>query len=73
MNYDELAKNFGFKLKMLRMKKGMSQTTLANILNWQDTYLSDVERGKVNVTLKTINKIANALGIKEEKLFNFED
>jgi len=73
MNYDELAKNFGFKVKMSRMKKGMSQTVLANILNWQESYLSDVERGKVNVTLKTISKIADALGIKEEKLFNFED
>jgi transcriptional regulator with XRE-family HTH domain len=73
MSYDELAKNFGFKLKMLRMKKGMSQTALANILNWQESYLSDVERGKVNVTLKTIDKIANALDVKESKLFNFED
>jgi transcriptional regulator with XRE-family HTH domain len=73
MEYDKLAKNFGFRLKMVRMKKGMTQATLSEILHCQENHISDIERGKINVTLKTISKIASALGIKEEKLFNFED
>lgn len=73
MEYNELSKNFGFRLKILRMKKNMTQAMLAEILGWQENYLSEVERGKINVTLKTINKIAAALDIEEQKLFDFKD
>ncbi|MDD3436931.1 MAG: helix-turn-helix transcriptional regulator [Candidatus Gastranaerophilales bacterium] len=73
MKYNELAKNFGFQIKMMRMKKGVTQAQLAELLNCQENYVSCIETGKVNVTLKTINKIANSLGVKELKFFDFED
>lgn len=73
MNYDEFVKNFGFQLKIIRMKKGITQAALAEILGCQENHISNIETGKVNVTLKTINKIANALSVKEFKFFDFED
>ncbi len=33
--------------------------------------ISQIENGKCNLTLKTVNKISNALNIHAVKLFNF--
>jgi len=33
--------------------------------------MSKLEAGNVNSTLSTINKVANALGVKVEELFKF--
>lgn len=73
MEYDELAKNFGFKVKMIRMKKSITQANLAEILHYQENQISNIETGKVNVTLKTISKIAIALDVEVAKLFDFKD
>lgn len=72
MSYNELLKNFGFKLKIIRMKKNISQAELAELIGVHENYISDIECGKRNITMKTINKIANALEIDEIKFFDFE-
>jgi len=60
---------FGRKIKDLRSQKGLSQEDFADICNLDRTYISGIERGKRNVSLKNIEIIANALGVHISKLF----
>ena len=64
MNEDEILKVFGFNVKILRMKKRMTQFQLAEMLNVHEKHICKIETGKQNVTLKTLNRIANALGVE---------
>lgn len=52
----------GKKIKALRLEKGMKQLELAKKAGISNTFLSDIEIGRTNPSLKTLEKIANALG-----------
>lgn len=69
----DFLKNFGFNLKMLRLKSGLTQAELGEKVDISEHRLSDMERGKCNLTLKTVNRLANALAIPSIKLFDFND
>ncbi len=73
MLYDDLLKNFGLRLKFIRMKKSISQAQLAELIDAHEHNISDIERGKRNLTMKTINKIANALEVDIARFFDFKD
>ncbi|MBQ9266207.1 MAG: helix-turn-helix transcriptional regulator [Bacilli bacterium] len=60
---------FGKRIQYLRKKKGRSQEDFAFECGINKNYLSDVERGRRNPTLKILEKIANGLGITLEELF----
>lgn len=51
-------------LREFRMRKNLSQTELAEKIGMEKGQLSKIEKGKFNLTLATINKIASALGAK---------
>ncbi len=70
---EDFLKKFGLKFKMYRIKKGLTQAELEEMVNISEHRLSEIERGKCNITLKTVNKIATALEINAVKLFNFQD
>ena len=65
-------KEFGVRLKLLRIKKDMTQAQLGEMINISEHRISQIENGKCNITLKTINKISNALNIPAVKLFTFD-
>ena len=73
MYYDEIAKKLGIKLKYYRNLNNMTQENLAVLLNSDVRYISDVERGKRNITLKTICKLSKVLNVNIHSLFNFEE
>lgn len=52
-----IKERFGFKVKELREQKGFSIDFLANISNVDRTYISDIEKGKRNVSLLIIEKL----------------
>ena len=54
MRYEELCLNIGLKIKFFRQQRHMTQAIFAEKLNMDVRYLSDIERGKKNMTLKTI-------------------
>jgi transcriptional regulator with XRE-family HTH domain len=56
---DILAKN----LRRLRNSTGLSQEELADRAGLHRTYVSSVERGERNITLRTIFVLAKALGV----------
>jgi len=67
----ELKEKFGNKIKALREKREYSIEYLANIANIDRTYISDIEKGKRNVSLLIIEKLAKALEVNIQELFNY--
>jgi len=58
----------GKNLKRLRTEKGFTQADIAKAIGVTCPYLSNIENGKVNPTLSTLTKLANAVGIKVDEL-----
>lgn len=56
-----IKEKFGNKVKNLREEKGFSIEYLANISNVDRNYISDIEKGKRNVSIAIAEKIINAL------------
>lgn len=65
-----IKEKFGFKVKELREQKEFSIEYLANISNVDRTYISDIEKGKRNVSIEIIEKIIKALDTDFVKFFN---
>jgi len=61
--------NFGKVVRIIREAKGWTIENLAEAANLHYTYLSDVERGRRNVSLKTIMAIATGLEVHPSLLF----
>jgi transcriptional regulator with XRE-family HTH domain len=61
-------KKLGENLRKLRLKKNMSQVDLATALNVDRAYISNIENGRMNPTLSTLEKIAGALGVSTSEL-----
>ncbi|MBI2409681.1 helix-turn-helix transcriptional regulator [Candidatus Kaiserbacteria bacterium] len=61
-------KKLGENLRKLRLRRKMSQGDLAAALNVDRAYISNIENGRMNPTLSTLEKIAGALGISSSEL-----
>ena len=72
MHHDAL-QLFGLRIKQLRLSKNISQEELGALSNLDRTYISGIERGKRNVSLLNIIKIADALNVHPSELFNKEE
>jgi transcriptional regulator with XRE-family HTH domain len=59
----------GANIKLLRTSRKLTQGRLAELSDVERTYLSDVERGTRNVSLRTLAKIARALDCEFFELF----
>jgi transcriptional regulator with XRE-family HTH domain len=65
----DIQKRFGERIRALRQQKGISQEKLAELSNLHRTYVSSVELGERNVSLKNIQALADALGVSLQELF----
>ncbi|MFI3300385.1 MAG: helix-turn-helix transcriptional regulator [Candidatus Gastranaerophilales bacterium] len=72
MDDNEILKNLGLKLKYRRLQKGMTQEILAEMVEVHEKYISKIETGKQNITIKTLNRIANSLEIDITSLLIFD-
>jgi len=61
----------GNRIKRLREKADLSQEGLAEKVKLTQTSISLIETGKRGVSITTLQKIANALGVKVSELFPF--
>ena len=59
---------FALALRASRRAKGISQESLAAAAGIHRTYMSSIERGKVNVSLEVAGRLAQALGMKLSEL-----
>ena len=60
---------YGEKLKDFRKKQGLSQEELGFKSSLHRTYISEVERGRRNISIVNIARIAKALGLPIKDFF----
>jgi len=73
MQDEEFLKEFGIRLKFYRIKRNFTQAKLGEMVDISEHRISQIENGKCNLTLKTVNKIASVLAVSPERLFAFDD
>ncbi|MFV8353279.1 helix-turn-helix domain-containing protein [Flavobacterium sp. XS2P14] len=66
----DIKEKFGQKVKELRENKSFSIEQLANISNVDRNYISDIEKGKRNVSIEIMEKIILALDTDFIEFFN---
>lgn len=66
----DIKEKFGLKVKNLREIKKLSIEHLANISDVDRNYISDIEKGKRNVSIVIIEKIIHALDTDLATFFN---
>jgi len=59
----------GRRIRDLRSDMGLSQEKLALKADLDRTYLAGVENGKRNLSIKSLEKIVNALGVSFHEFF----
>jgi len=70
---DPFLAGFGKHLRSLRTKAGLSQEELADRAGIHVTYLSGVERGLRNPSIRNVRRLAQAMGVPTKELFSFEE
>jgi transcriptional regulator with XRE-family HTH domain len=66
----DIRARFGERLRSLRKRRGWTQVELADYLGLRRTYVSDLERGKRNVSLLTMEIIARGFGLSVSQLLS---
>ncbi len=63
MNTTTFLKTIGSKIRAVRKSRKISQERLAELSGLHPTYISDIERGKVNASMYSFYMVAKALDI----------
>lgn len=64
----DIRRQFGVRLRGLRTGRQLSQEELAHLAGLDRTYVSSVERGRRNISLENICRLAEALGVDAGRL-----
>ncbi|MBW0253337.1 MULTISPECIES: helix-turn-helix domain-containing protein [unclassified Cellulomonas] len=64
----ELQVTVGRRVRRLRIERGISQEALARDVEMHRTYLGGVERGERNLTLRSVERLAERLGVPVREL-----
>lgn len=72
ISMNKIEVRFGQRVKEIRLKQNISQEELAFRCGLSKNYISDVERGTRNISLKSIEKIAEGFAINIKDLFEFK-
>jgi transcriptional regulator with XRE-family HTH domain len=70
---DTLQARFGVVARQRRSALGFSQDTFADSIEMHRSYYSAIERGERNLTLFTIARVADELGVKVSTLMREAD
>jgi transcriptional regulator with XRE-family HTH domain len=68
---DEGIKQFGLKVREIRLLKNFTQESLAWEAGIEPMQVSRIERGIINTNISQILNLAKALGVHASELFNF--
>lgn len=66
----ELVRLLGQNVRACRLERGMSQEQLAFEAGMKRTYLSDLERGTRNPSVRAVGRLAAALGVSPAELLS---
>lgn len=69
----DLKKLIGEKIRSIRNKKNLTLLQLSQITGQQTSYLTEVELGKRNLSIDSLEKIMDALNIKPGNLLDFRE
>ena len=61
-------KKLGENIKKIRTCKGMPQGDICRALDMDGGYMSAIENGKKNITIQQLERLAQALGVSDDKL-----
>jgi transcriptional regulator with XRE-family HTH domain len=64
----DLQRAVGYNLRVYRQARGLSQEAFADLLGFHRTYAGGVERGERNLTLKSLERIAERIEIDPREL-----
>lgn len=67
-----ITQKLGFKIRIERQKRKMSQEKLAELANPNRNFIGMVERGESNITVKNLENISKAFDIDIKDLFDFK-
>ena len=65
-----IKEKIGNRIRQLRQERHFSQEAFADLCELDRTYISSIEKGRRNVSIINLEKIANALNINLSTLFN---
>jgi transcriptional regulator with XRE-family HTH domain len=66
----DIQKKVGRRVRELRNEKKVSQEALAFDADVERAYVSHLENGERNISIKNMEKVINALGISFSEFFN---
>jgi len=66
----KLLLSIAMKIRVLRISRGWSQETLAELADLHRNYIGHVERAEVNIGIKNLDKIAKALDCNLSELLS---
>ena len=64
----ESSKKLAENMRKIRTRKKMSQGDICRELGLDRAYISNVENGKQNLTISTMEKVAKVLGVSVDQL-----
>ncbi len=71
-DYSEIKTSFGLHVKKIREKKGYTLRDVDKNCALDESNISKIENGRVNIQLSTILELAKGLGVKPKDLLDFE-
>lgn len=60
----------GSRLRRLRQEKSLTQSQLAKLIGVRQSHISKIENNRSSVSIGTLEKIANALGVSPGRLID---
>src|SRR5262245_37667293 len=63
LNYDQAARMVGRRIAEIRVDRNMTQRELATLTRTSKQWISEVENGGVNLTLRSLVRLAEALQV----------
>ncbi len=68
---EEILKKFGKHIKKLREKRGLSLREMSYICSIDNSKISKIEQGKINITILTLIELSTALEVSPGELLGF--
>jgi transcriptional regulator with XRE-family HTH domain len=65
---ENITVRFGRRLQKLRKERGWTQVQMADLMGIDRSYISDMERGKKNVCLPTLEVLSQGFGVTISRL-----
>jgi transcriptional regulator with XRE-family HTH domain len=69
----DLQRTVGHNLRAFREARGLSQEAFADVIGVHRTYMGGIERGERNLTLKSLERIAEKAGLEPLSLLQPTD